>query len=330
MLLQERNYRLHYDDAIEDEAKHPALSSAVGSSEHFSYAKSKSSKNRLRRSTFDLSSVSSLSTSSSDSSSCCLSSPTRKSSSLRYRGLSSSTSSSYNNNNPPSEGAASQALKNLVANNITESSLQDVRQEHNEIQEERESSPTSFHTQDSSTSSESSDMESFLQYLLEVIFLGYVVVPFLHLTITMERYLRSTFGDIHRNAGFVLASIYAPSSSVSQEPITMERGQVQQQQQQQHRTDSHEDFYGAEAILSCSSSSSSDDNTEEDEDAWGHFADFRDELADEASFIPSCSMMPLRNRSVAPVHVPPSCVTGLETLAEGREEEDEAEEDWSF
>ncbi len=95
----------------------------------------------------------------------------------------------------------------------------------------------------------------------------------------------------------------------------------------QHRTDSQEDFSGAEAIFSCSSSSSSDDNTEEDEDGWGHFADFRDELADEASFIPSCSMMPLRNGSVAAVHVPPSCVTALETLAE---EDDEEEEDWSF
>ena len=139
----------------------------------------------------------------------------------------------------------------------------------------------------------------------------------------MERYFRSTFGEIHQNAGFVLASVYSPSSSIRQEPINFESKGLNRS------SNSREDFYGA-CEATSSSSSSSDDYSEEDEDGWGHFADFRDELADEASFIPSCSMMTIRQRSVVAVAVTPSCATTLETLAEGREEDDEAEEDWSF
>ena len=63
----------------------------------------------------------------------------------------------------------------------------------------------------------------------------------------------------------------------------------------------------------CGYSSSSSSSGEGEEDDWGHFADFRDELADESSFIPSCSTS----------HT-------LETLTEGREEDDDVGEDWSF
>mmetsp|Transcript_12974 Transcript_12974/g.32757 ORF Transcript_12974/g.32757 Transcript_12974/m.32757 type:complete len:321 (+) Transcript_12974:171-1133(+) len=320
MLLQERNYRLYYDDELDDEVKNRALSTPVGSSERFSSTKTQknSSKNRLRRSTFDLSSVSSMSTVSSDSSSCCLSSPTRKSSTLRYRGPSSFTSSTCGNS-ILQEGAASEALMQLIKNS-SKSSLHDLRENYDETQGQRDSGIRKASSTTAVSASQSSDMDSFMEYFLEVIVFGCVVVPLLHLTIRMERYFRSTFGDIHRNAGFVLASVCAPSSSIRQEPINFESKGLYR---------SREDFYGT-CEATSSSSSSSDDNSEEDEDGWGHFADFRDELADEASFIPSCSMMALRQRSVTAVAVTPSCATTLETLAEGREEEDEAEEDWSF
>lgn len=135
--------------------------------------------------------------------------------------------------------------------------------------------------------------------------------------ITMERYLRSTVGELHRIVGFAFNSLSASSSSV---------------QGLYCSSNSIENFHGTpQAIYSRSSSSSStEDNTEGDENGWGHFADFRDELADEASFIPSCSVMPLRKRAVAAVVVQPSCATTLETLTEGREDDDDAGEDWSF
>lgn len=326
MLLQERNYKLYYDDEIEDEGKQRSLSSSVGSSEHSSYTKTlqKPFNCRLRRSTFDLSSVNSLSTSCSDSSSYSLPSPTRKTSTMSFRGQSPSSASST------PEGAASQALMQLAANQDTKSALQEVREEPTLTQEENDvcirksSSTEAACTNDSFTPAVHPDcMDSFTQYFLEVILFGCLIVPFLHLTITMERYLRNSFGVLQ----LAFTSLSAPASSaISQDPINFRGKGIYRS------SNSKEDFYGAsEAIYSCSSSSSSsDDSSEEEEGSWGHFADFRDELADESSFIPSCSVMPLRTRAVAAVSVPSPGVTTLETLAEGREEDDDAGEDWSF
>ena len=317
MLLQERNYNLyHEDDEIGDEVKHRVMSSFVGVTGHSSNGKSSrdSFSGKLRRSTFDLSSFNSLATSCSDSSSYSLPSPTRKSSTMRYRGQSSSSTSSA------PEGAASEALMRLVASQDPRSTLQEVHGETTETQ--GESDHCIRETPSAATAcTNTSSIEAFIQYFLEVILFGCLIVPFLELTIAMERYIRSAFGELHRNLGCAFSSLSAPSSSIEEEPIHFERRGLYPS------PNSREDFYGtSEAVYS----SSSDDNSEEDEDGWGHFADFRDELADEASFIPSCSVMPLRPRTVAAVAAPPSCVNTLETLAEGREEDDEAEEDWSF
>ena len=323
MLLQDRNYTLYYDDEIEGEVKHPAPSSSVGLSGESSYAKSSqqsSFNNRLRRSTFDLS-VDSLSTSSSDSISCCLSSPPRKTSTLRYRGKSSSFTSSKQVSPPLPDGAASRALMKRASNQDMKSARREVRREPVATQGESDiciHKTSTKCTHGSSISGGHPDLtESFMQYFLEVIMFGCLIVPFLHLTITMERYLRSTVGELHRIVGFAFNSLSASSSSV---------------QGLYCSSNSIENFHGTpQAIYSRSSSSSStEDNTEGDEDGWGHFADFRDELADEASFIPSCSVMPLRKRDVAAVVVQPSCATTLETLTEGREDDDDAGEDWSF
>jgi hypothetical protein len=64
------------------------------------------------------------------------------------------------------------------------------------------------------------------------------------------------------------------------------------------------------------------------DDAWGHFTDFQDELADEASFIPSCSRSsPPRKKSM----LQPLSSSGLSPLAEETEgDEDEDEDGWSF
>ena len=266
---------------------------------------------RLRRSTFDLSSVNSLATSCSDSSSYSLPSPTRKSSTMRYRGQSSSSTSSTQ------EGAASQALIQLIAN---QEKMTGPQEAHNAIETEEETDASTQHL--SSASEGNFDrIESFIQYFLEVIFFGCLIVPFLHATITIERCLRRLFGELHRFLELAFNTLRASSSSIEEEPIQFERRGLY------HSPSSKEAFYTTtEAVYS----SSSDDNSEEEEDSWGHFADFQDELADEASFIPSCSVMPMRSRTETSVAASPSCITTLETLAECREEDDEGEEDWSF
>lgn len=166
---------------------------------------------------------------------------------------------------------------------------------------------------------------SVTQYFLEDILLGYIVVPFLQLTISIERYLRS-----------MLASMFAPTSSFQQETINSD-GEEHYSSSivnlRQGLLDGNANYSGPSEAVCCyssSSSSSDDDNAESEHDGWGHFADFRDELADEATFIPSCSPRSLRTQAMAAVAVPPSCVTTLETLAEVREEDDDAGDDWNF
>lgn len=350
MLLQERNYELYYDREIEDEVnshqciEQRAISSSVGLSDTFPCEKisSPNSNSRLRRSTFDLSSVNSLATSSSDSSSYCIPSPSRKTSTLRYRGQSSSPSS-YGN---PSftEGAATEALLHLAEHNDTKSTLREVRREPSELKHsldetrghcKRRREPATICTEDSASSSTSitdgdDSMSSISQYCLEVIILGYLVVPFLQLTITIERFLRGLFVHLQRYLGLAFDSLFGHSSS--SEDLNFDWQELYSSTAnplQRESSDHNRDVSGScEAVCCYSSSSSCEDEGEHD--GWGHFADFQDELADEASFIPSCSANPLRGRAASASAVPPTCVTALETLAEGREEDDDAGEDWSF
>ena len=376
MLLQERNYDLYCDDEIEEETKSNQFAEqrsstvSVGFSDTSSCANmstTNSFNNGICRPTFDLSSFNSLATtsssSSSSSSSCYLSSLTQRSSTLRYRGPpSSSFASSSSGCSFLSEGAATRALLHLATKETTSSTLKEVREEPiaidrslNETQEAEDffspktTSPVATATsiEDASTSiavnsravsRHRDDYGSGMQYILEGILLGFLIVPLLHIIATVERYFRSLFMDLQRNAGFLFASLFAPSS-FQQEPIDMNGEQpcssLAKPMHQELVDD--EDYSGSpeEETLCCYSSSSSssdnDGNIESEQDGWGHFADFRDELADESSFIPSCSASPLRTRS-AVAAVPPSCVASstLDTLAEGREEDDDTEEDWSF
>jgi hypothetical protein len=224
-----------------------------------------------------------------------------------------------------------------AARKDTRSTLQEVREEPRETKQsldetrgdhDRCTRETATSTADTSSiaSTHPDRIGSVTQCFLEVILLGYIVVPFLQLTISIERYLRS-----------MLASMFAPSSSFQQETINSD-GEEHYSSSivnlRQGLLDGNANYSGPSEAVCCyssSSSSSDDDNDESEQDGWGHFADFRDELADEATFIPSCSPRSLRTQAVAAVASPPSCATTLETLAEVREEDDDAgDDDWNF
>ena len=372
MLLQEHNYDIYYNDEIEEEqskfhqlADQRSSTVSVGFSDTSTCAKispPSSFNNGLRRSTFDLSSFNSLATSSSSStSSCYLPSPTRRSSTLRYRGSSSHQNDCFS----VQEGAATRALLELAAKETTSPTIEEVREEPSTIvqflDETQEAedlfSPTAAATastddspaiaNSSTASSQHGDERSVMEFILEGILLGHLIVPLLHLIVTIERHVRSLFRGLQRNTGFLFASLFAPSS-FQQEPNDADDEQLSSslnlmQQELVVEDDDDDDYPGSEEACCCYSSSSSsssdnDDNIESDAGGWGHFADFQDELADEKSFIPLCSASPLRTRSV--VAAPPSpyqkgevgaCVaSSLETLDECREEDDDTEEDWSF
>jgi hypothetical protein len=327
MLLQEHKYLLCYDGQIDEGKSHQFIEQGASSSSVTSTCANMSPPNSFRK-TFDLSSVNSLPTSSSSSNSYCLSSPPRKTSTLRYRGQSSSSLSSPSK---PSvtESAATRALLEVTAHKDTRSSLQEVREEPGEIKQSLDETQgeRDLCTRETATATATSDTSRITSMHPVVILLGYIVVPFLQLTISIERYLRSIF-----------ASLFAPSSSFQQETINSDGEELYSSSivnLRQGLLDGNAIYSGPSEAVCCyssssSSSSSDDDNTESEQDGWGHFADFQDELADEASFIPSCSVRALRSQAVSAVAGPPSCATTLETLAEVREEDDDAGEDWIF
>jgi len=342
MLFQEHNYRLYRNGEIEDDDRSHGLienhnsTVSVGLSDPVSCAKISSPpssfNNKLRRTTFDLSSVNSLATSSSESSCYYVSAPTRIPSALRYRGQS-SPSSSYGNPSLP-EGAATESFVQLAAHDETNSALREVPQEPREIMrswnETQGAKKLGAASSVTSNDSQPDSLTSIVLHFLEVILLGYLVVPLLELTIRTERLLRSKFGDLQRSAGLLF----------QEEATHFESGKLYSssntpmlQQYQQQLLDVKEDYCDQTSEFACCHSSSSSiegDSTDEHatHDGWGHFTDFQDELADEASFLPSCSVGPLRPR--AAVALLPSCVNALETLAESREEDDCAGEDWTF
>lgn len=354
MALQERNCDLYYDGDIEKEIESHHFAEqcgsvsvvSVGSSENSSCAKispPSSFNNGLRRSTFDLTSFDSLATSCSDSSSC-YSSPIRTSSTLRYRGRQSPSCSSQNHVYPHlREGAATQALLQLAVKSSALPPLQEVRKEPRAVArpsdktkgDEGLGSPK-ISTRDipMPETIDSNDYDdkydSIMSYILEGILLGYIILPLLHFTIIIERRIRSLFWKLRCNTEFLFPILLAPSSTFQQEPIDFEGKELcsllASSYMQQEAMEDNEDA----CCYSSSSSSSDNENIERDQDEWGHFTDFRDELADESSFVPSCTASPLRRRPMATSAVSPSCIATLEALTEGQEEDDEATEDWSF
>eukprot|EP00535_Pseudo-nitzschia_heimii_P007866 CAMPEP_0197175414 /NCGR_PEP_ID=MMETSP1423-20130617/1640_1 /TAXON_ID=476441 /ORGANISM="Pseudo-nitzschia heimii, Strain UNC1101" /LENGTH=341 /DNA_ID=CAMNT_0042624575 /DNA_START=169 /DNA_END=1194 /DNA_ORIENTATION=+ len=341
MLLNERDYRIYRDGEIETDdqldclMEHRDSANSLGLLDDPSLVKITSrlaSNSKLRRSTFELSSFNSLATASSDSSSYCVSTPTRnastptrKSSSLRYRG------SFQSSGNPSSlEAAPKQSLAQRAK--LSDSNLREVREEAGGAipsGNERTTKIRSHETLSGTSFAKDGLLEwlnSMIHFFMEVIVLGFLVVPFLELIIRIERYFRSRLEDIQQSSGYIFDSMFTPSSSFQDEAIDVDSARflsaentpMLQHYQRQLLDNNERDLGHSSEAVSCYSTSSSSDHDASDEhgeDGWGHFADFQDELADETSFVP-CSFGPLD--------------IALETLDEGREEDDDAGEDWAF
>lgn len=362
MLLQERNYRLYRDDEMEEQDQiHRTMedrdsAASLGLSGNAACLKiatpTNSFNNKLRRSTFDLSSFNSLATSSSDSSSYCVSTPTRIASTptrstLRYRGSSSSSGNPSMPEDVPRQSLARRGeriAENFVSREVREAPSEITRTtKESQGMVELRSHLTASGTM-STKDSQLDCLSSNMQFVLESIILGWLVVPFLELSIQIERYVRVKFKSMKRSIGYLFACLFASSSSFEDEPINFENQNFCSsldapvlEKYPQELSDGNEYLNGcshsSESISCHSMSSSGEDDTADEhgqENGWGHFADFQDELADEASFVPSCSVGHLSTRAADVAALPPSCVTGLETLDEGREEDDDSGEDWTF
>lgn len=355
MLLQERDYRLYHDGEKEEDRLHHVMqgrdsATSLGLSDDAAYVKISTPTNsfnkKLRRSTFDLSSFNSLATSSSDSSSNCGSTPTRKASTptrstLRYRGRSSASDNPFLQEVAPTQSFAERGKReatNFSSREVREATREIVRTgdkpQRNIRLPSQQTAPGTRSTEDS----QPGWLNSNIQYVLETIILGCIVVPFLELTIQVERYARFKFEGIQRSTDSLFDTLFAPSSSFEDEPVQFD-GQACYsssdapvlEQYQQELLDRNDYLHGCSSeAVSCHSVSSSGEDEHGQEDGWGHFTDFQDELADEANFVPSCSVGLLHTRTTAAVTLPPSCVTGLETLDEEREEDDDSGEGWSF
>eukprot|EP00534_Pseudo-nitzschia_fraudulenta_P009774 CAMPEP_0201167202 /NCGR_PEP_ID=MMETSP0851-20130426/71467_1 /ASSEMBLY_ACC=CAM_ASM_000631 /TAXON_ID=183588 /ORGANISM="Pseudo-nitzschia fraudulenta, Strain WWA7" /LENGTH=350 /DNA_ID=CAMNT_0047448373 /DNA_START=230 /DNA_END=1282 /DNA_ORIENTATION=- len=350
MLLQERDCKLYYDHGTEEEENKCQLIEQPGSK--VSISPPISFKKKLRRSTFDLSSFNSTS----ESNTTASSSQTRNASTLRHRGSVSLSHSQDNHTSP--EGAATTALLRTTADKNQKSPVQEVQDAianaqslHDKRKYEEEDScfqitgATTMHAGNFSVPADvSSNISSrhrdatisFTQCLFEILLLGYLIVPLLQLTVTIERHARSILREMQVNFGIASSFLISPFS-FQREPIDIDARYIcsssiySMRREMSGENDISMDLSDSMCCYSSSSSASDENNNESEQDGWGHFADFQDELADESSFIPSCSLSPIRNRAAVTPAVLPSCVTTLETLTEGHEEEDDdAGDDWSF
>lgn len=348
MLLQERDHDLRYDHKMEEESKSYQLPEqrvsavSVGFSDTSSCAlisPPSSFSNGFRRSTFDLNSFNSMATSPSESSSYN-SFSTGRVSSLRYRGQTLSSPPRVPLRNP--EGAATQALLQMAQEKNMSAPVEETREDFgactqslNNMQGCGENSvPQTTASSAIAKSVASSDrIETINEYeesrtmhnFFEGILLGCLVLPLLHLTVRIEACARRLLNNLFTTL---------PASSASfhhQERIDFDSKALSstllRSSLQREAADDNDDA----CCYSSSSSSTDDDNLESDDDAWGHFADFQDELADESSFIPSCSASHVRTRPVMIPAVPPSSLANtLETLAENQDEDEDMGEEWSF
>jgi hypothetical protein len=203
-----------------------------------------------------------------------------------------------------------------------------------------------------------------LEYIAEEFFLGYLL-SFLHVVAQVERLVRRLILDIDnwKSSIFTLLFLFAPKfeeplrrdeSSVatfSTSNSMLLRHAILQEQEKCMNEESDLLLTASTTITHLPSSSSSttlessNNNNTGMKDEWGHFADFQDELADEACFIPSCAVGATKSLTLLPpvatIASTPLMVgvvaqqqqglhgglTGLATLTE---EDDEEDEDWSF
>jgi hypothetical protein len=192
-----------------------------------------------------------------------------------------------------------------------------------------------------------------LEYIIEEVCLGYLSL--LLLVVNMERLLRSLFREFQRVVGDAWEALCTYSFQF-EEPL--ERGIVKSRGDENFPLHSAQPLSfllpAVERTFKQSNTTMHQlDQQEEDDviltnphalhtplklitpvattctesvmgnDEWGHFADFREQLADESNFIPSCSSAlrsSLQNGSSS----------GLTPLTEVAEADADEEEDWSF
>jgi hypothetical protein len=271
--------------------------------------------NGLRRSTFDLSDYSA-STGTYKSSS----------SSLRYRGGSQQR-----------EGEATKALSELASSSkgsfasFTSSSSYP----------ETETAYSAQAAADATQQKQSNDLLRFmgLEMIIEDVMLGYMAL--LMLGVNMHRQVTSLLRNLKSFLGTTfqfISDLYHFEEPIER-PATRTSSNLLQEQpyftslndtRDMHESRSEEDLLTPFKLVTPPSSATQS----EARDEWGHFADFQEELADEKSFIPSCSRLsssPSRRGTLKK-----ASNTGLATLAEVREDDfeerddEEEEEDWSF
>lgn len=183
-----------------------------------------------------------------------------------------------------------------------------------------------------------------LESIIEDVFLGYMSILFL--VINMERQVRSLFREIHCIVGYVWETIRANAFQF-EEPLERSRASrssglfpandsiprslsaldqmVLNQQQRATTSEEQRDDLSSSNQELLTPMKLADTSSHSSKDEWGHFADFQDELADEASFIPSCCRLPPPRSSLRK-----SSTSGLAPLAEVDGDDNEEEEDWTF
>jgi len=282
--------------------------------------------NGLRRSTFDLSDY----INSSNSTIPSKSPEGETKCTLRYRG--SIRSSQYAE---AAHGAATRALMDLTARNKDKSSSSSSSQDLREPSSRDCYGACCETSLTSATAMEHGDTK-YLGSILDDVFLGYMSL--LCLVVAVERRVRGVFHEVGNFFG-ALTTAFHFEEPLERQPVadnhrgslifcTSSQSMIHETMLEVQEKSKEELLTPLKLVTPAPSLASSDDGSTDDaspaKDEWGHFADFQEELADESSFIPSCSKVPARRRSNLD-----SSLSCLAPLAEvGEDEEDE--EDWTF
>ncbi|KAL3914969.1 MAG: hypothetical protein SGILL_005866, partial [Bacillariaceae sp.] len=183
-------------------------------------------------------------------------------------------------------------------------------------------SPEQHHQEDDHHTDHSSDDHFMgLETVIEDVFLGYMSI--LLLVVNMHRQLKSLLLGMKSLVGKAwdsLSHLYHFEEPLERQPC---QGSNSSNDSVMHKSNSEELLLTPLKLVAASKQEAGGSK-----DEWGHFADFQEELADEASFIPSCSRIPAGRSTLRK----PS-TSGLAPLAEVHEDDHEEaveEEEWCF
>lgn len=201
------------------------------------------------------------------------------------------------------------------------------------------------------------------EFFLEEFFVG-ILLSFLHAVVQVERHVRRLVRDFHQCAPSIVTQLTSIFPKF-EEPLSKhfnESGSFDSREDSSVSTNGLSETSTdmvREAILHEQEKSMNDDDlltsmklsfpspaeglagTATTRDEWGHFADFREELADEACFIPSCAgAVASRPPTATPAPLmtaiaqPQQGLQGLSALAtlpeECDDDDEEEDSDWSF